>query len=159
MADAYGKMIVLCEFTGDRTTVLNALNRYSWNSDNEPFALENDGYIFMDGLVQYPEIFPACKLVYDENGNEVDINAPDFNGVINDDWDVQCGEEVDLEEIVKAIGPLLGEGHLTISMTSSKKTFETNAGELIIRSNMTGTQRFRSFATDGYNRDVTYHYP
>ena len=113
----------------------------------------------MDGLVQYPEIFPAHKLVYDKNGNQIDINAPDYDGVIQEHWDVQCGEEVDLEEIVKAIGPLLGDGHLTISMTSSKKTYEINAGELIIRSNMTGTQRFRSFATDGYNRDVTYHYP
>ena len=159
MADAYGKMVVICEFTGDRTTVLHALNRYSWNSDNEPFSQDNDGSIFMDGLVQYPEIFPDHKLVYDEDGNQIDINAPAYGGVIKDDWDVQCGGEVELEEIVKAIGPLLGDGHLTISMTSSKKSYQINAGELIIRSNMTGTQRFRSFATDGYNRDETYHYP
>ena len=158
MADAYGHIMCGGDFSGDKNNVLKALNLFNWNSDHEPFRIDGN-HLYVDGLVQYPSIFPVRKVVHDDNEDEVDIHHPAYNGELPDGWYVGDGAETDLEEIVKTIGPLLGSGEITISMNSTYKSFSMASGNLTIRSDLTGTLRYMSSSSDGAKRDETENYP
>ena len=158
MADPYGHMMCVGDFSGDKKLVLKSLNLFIWNNDNEPFRLEGD-HLYIDGMVQYPTIFPGKKVVYDDNSDEVDTQHPAYNGELPDDWSIESGEGGELAELVETIGPLLGTGEITISMNSTYKSFSMASGNLTIRSDSTATRRYMVSSSDGSQRDDTENYP
>jgi hypothetical protein len=158
MGDAYGHIICVAKFSGNKNTVLKALNLFNWNSDYEPFRCQGD-HLYIDGLVQYPSIYPCKKVVHDDNDDEVDNQHPAYNGDLPDDWYVDNGADTDLEDLIKTIGPLLETGEITISMNSTYKSASMSSGMLTIRSDLTGTRRYTSSSSDGYSQDETESYP
>ena len=158
MADPYGHMMCVGGFSGDKKLVLKALNLFNWNTDYEPFCLNGD-HLYIDGLVQFPSIFPSKKVVYDDNSDEVDPQHPAYNGELPEDWYVESGGGGELDEIVKTIGPLLGSGEITISMNSTFKSISMASGNLTIRSDLTATRRYMVSSSDGSKRDDTENYP
>lgn len=158
MADAFGTITCIGAFTGDIEAVVSALNRFVWNQDHVPFIIDG-GVIAIDPIVSYPMIFPLKKIVYDQNNDEVDDLHPAYNGKLPDGWYTEDGDEVELEEIVKIVSPLLKSGEIIISMAASMKSFSVESGKLVINSNGTGTCHYEYTDAKGRKKNHTDHYP
>lgn len=158
MSETYGHIICVKNCTGKAREIVEALNRFIWNSDKELFQYEGDS-IFIDSLVQYPSIFPQRMIYLDFNGQAVDVHDPSFDDLINPDWEIDVGDDIELEELVKTIAPVLGEGEIIISVNAREGDHSMSSGQLTIRSDMTGKSHFSEISTDGYNRNETSEYP
>ena len=159
MANIYGNLVVHCDFSGDKHKVMTILNRFIWNEDLEPYYLDNDGDICMSEHQQSPTIFPSVKDFYDDEGELVEIDLTSSDAEINEDWEIEPGERVSLETMVNLISPLLGDGQITIAVNSAMRAFSIGYGELTIRSNHTGTQRYISTSTAEGSGESVYQYP
>jgi hypothetical protein len=158
MADEYGEIHFENNCSGDPEVIMDALNRYLWNTDQKPF-MRTGGKIQIDGFVQYPTVHPDKKIFVDDDENAIDTNAPGFKGVIDPTWNCEAGEEVELGDLVKSIAPLLGDGEITISVSRSLRDTLRMMGSLTIKSDMTATRHLMSVASSGRHTHQTDSFP
>lgn len=138
MADAYGTMVLSNQSKADPQILLAKLNRYLWNADFSPIEYK-DGRFYIPGAIQYPSIFPAQKIIYDEDENEIEQSDPVYDQPFDPDWDIDAGAEINLADLIKDIGSVLLEGEIHIVTSASYSDFSIKSHHLVIRSNQTGT--------------------
>lgn len=158
MSDAYGAIICANQSSGDPEAIVKALNRFFWNDDMEPFKLI-DGDIYVDGQVQYPTVIPHKKVIVDEDTDEA-IIIDDEEKLTEDELDeIEIGDEVELEDLVRAIAPVLKTGEITVFINSSQRDYYLASGFLTIRSDMTAVCRYASASPRFFNAGETETYP
>lgn len=159
MGDAYGTMIVSHTSKAEPEKLTKALNRFLWNSENEPVKY-HDNRLYVDGPVQYPTSYPDHKKIYDEtNDTYIDPDHPQFDQPLDGNCSFERGDGASLEDLVKTISPVLEEGEVHIITSSLFRDFTIATGYIIINSNHTAT---RMAIIGGTQQNCIYqaeHYP
>lgn len=138
MTDAYGTIVLSNQSKADPKILLAKLNRYLWNAEFNPIEYK-DGRFYIPGIIQYPTIFPAQKVIYDEEEKMIEQSDPIYDEPIGPDWDIGAGADVNPADLIKDIGSVLLEGEIHIVTSASYNDFSIKSHHLVIRSDQTGT--------------------
>ncbi len=161
MADAFG-MITLSKSDGcvaNEAAIVDILNNYEWNCSGEPWELDaSSGVIFINSRsLEYPTLSPSKidHYILDRGDGEIEVK-PEM--VTFDDHDAICEVvmvDVDSDEIVNRISPLIRDGEIRMVCTYHLNARYTGFEELTIKTQCNGSFRKVQNHTSGQYFEYT----